>query len=95
MKVGAVSLAGFIREPTPTVFVKLGEVGFVLGVDDVHLLPAADNDVGLQVTERTMYGVAPMKREDGLPEASDLDLTSGLGDFVAYDRFDVGFPGTV
>ncbi len=66
MNVRSVRLARIVRETLPALVVQLGEVGLVLRVDHVDCAIRAHHDVGYEVAERSVRGIAPLEREDCL-----------------------------
>src|ERR1700690_1739370 len=95
MDVSAVGLARVVREALPPPLVQLGQVGLVLCVDDVNR-PAGDHDdVGHEVAERSVRGVAPLQWADCLTLAPYTDAAADESRLPSNKGLDVVLPQLV
>src|SRR5881397_2402388 len=65
------------RHAMPAGFVHVGEVRFVLGVEDAKLVVTTQHEVWGQVAERPEAWVGPLNRKDSLALVTKVKLSSG------------------
>src|SRR5688500_12423718 len=89
------ALANIVGHATPTVFVDLGEVRLVLGIDDPDATASGYGDVGNEMAERPIAGIRPMKWRHGFALSTRAHDAASTPRLFSNMRLDVVLPKSV
>ena len=81
-----------LSETMPSCLIKLGQVGFILGVDYMDGAASSNHDIRNQVPKGPVTWIGPVEGKHGLSKSANFDLASGHRHLAADNCLDVGFP---